>query len=61
MKICIRMKEFKISDLLNRLLREFLGLPLAMILMIFFCDVNTTLLLHELLQKIIPYFILERK
>jgi hypothetical protein len=53
--------KVKISDLINRLLHEFLGLPLAIILIIFFCNVNIFLLLHELPQKIIPYFIREWK
>jgi hypothetical protein len=47
------------SNLLNRLPHEFLGLTLAIITMIFFCDVNIFLLLLQLLQKIIPYFIIQ--
>jgi hypothetical protein len=51
--------KVKISNLLNSLLHEFLGLTLAIILMIFFCNVNIFLLLHELPQKIILFFIIE--
>jgi hypothetical protein len=41
------------------LVHEFLGLTPAIILIIFFWDVNIFLLLHELPQKIIPYFIID--
>jgi hypothetical protein len=41
----------RISNLLNRLLHKFLGLTLAINLTIFFCKVNTFLLLHELPPK----------
>jgi hypothetical protein len=51
----------KISDLLNRLSDEFLGLIPAINLTIFFCKVNIFLLLDELPHKIVPYFITERK
>jgi hypothetical protein len=52
-------EKAKISNLLKRLLYKFLGLTPAIILMIFFCNVNIFLLLHELPQKVIPYFIIE--
>jgi len=45
----------RISNLLNRLLHEFLDLTPAINLIIFFCNV----LLDELLPRIIPYFIVE--
>jgi hypothetical protein len=45
----------KISNLLNRLVHESLGLTLAKILIIFFFNVNTFLLLHKLPQNIIPH------
>jgi hypothetical protein len=41
----------RISDLLNRLLHEFLGLTPAINLTIFFCKVNVFLLFDELPQK----------
>jgi hypothetical protein len=43
----------KISTLLNRLVHEFLALTPARILMIFFCNINIFLQLHDLPQKII--------
>jgi hypothetical protein len=46
----------KISNHLGRLLHEFIGLALAIILIVFFCKVNIILLLDELPQKIISYF-----
>jgi hypothetical protein len=61
MRIYIHMEELRISNLLNWLLHEFLGLTPAINLKIFFCKVNIFLLLDKLLQKIIPYFIMEWK
>jgi hypothetical protein len=49
----------KISDLLRRLLHEFLGLTPAINLTIFFCKVNIFLLSDELPQKIIPHLTVE--
>jgi hypothetical protein len=46
-------RTVKISNLLNRLLHEILGFTLSVVLWIFFCGVNTCLLLCELPQKII--------
>jgi hypothetical protein len=51
--------KVKISNLLNKLLHEFLGFTLAVILKFFFCNVNIFLLLYELPQKINPYFIIK--
>jgi hypothetical protein len=51
----------KMSKLMNRFLHEFLDLTLAIILTVLFCKVNIILLLGELPQKIIPYFIMELK
>jgi hypothetical protein len=50
-----------ISNLLNRLLHEFLALTPAINLIIFFWEMNIFLLLEELLQNNIPYFIVEWK
>jgi hypothetical protein len=54
-------KIIKIFNLLNSFLREFPGLTLTIILMIYSCNIKTFLLLHELPQKIIPCFIIEWK
>jgi multidrug efflux pump subunit AcrB len=51
----------KISHFLNRLLRGVLRHAPTIILMIFFCNLNIVLLLEELPQKIILYFIIEWK
>jgi hypothetical protein len=51
----------KICNLLNRSLQELWDLTPIMILTVFLCNVNTFLLLDELPQKIIPYFIKEWK
>jgi hypothetical protein len=56
MKICLHMEE-----LLNRPLHEFLSLTPVMILIILFCSVNIFLLLDELPQTTIQYFIIEQK
>jgi hypothetical protein len=45
----------KITSFLCRLLYEFLGLASAVILLIFFCEVNILLLLDELPPKITKY------
>jgi hypothetical protein len=47
------------SDLLNRLLHEFVGLVPSICLTLFFFKVNINLLSDELPRKIIPYFIME--
>jgi hypothetical protein len=49
----------KISNFLNKRLHGVLGCAPAIILMIFFSKVNIFLLLEQLPQKIIPYFITE--
>jgi len=51
----------KIFELINSLLHEVLGLTPDIILIFLFCKVNIILLLGELSQKIIPYFIMEYK
>jgi hypothetical protein len=51
----------KICNLLNNSLQELWDFIPIMILTIFFCCVNTFLLLAELPQKIIPYFVKEWK
>jgi hypothetical protein len=49
----------KMFSFLNKLLHEFRGLVPAIILIIFFCKLNILLLLDELPQKIIRYFIIQ--
>jgi hypothetical protein len=51
----------KISNLKNRFLHEFLDLTTGIILTVLFCKINIILLVGELPQKIIPYFIMEWK
>jgi hypothetical protein len=58
MKMCIYVEEVRLL-ILHTLLPEFLDLTPAMILRIIFCNINIVLLLDELTQKIIPYFIVE--
>jgi hypothetical protein len=48
----------KISNFLSRLLHEVLSHATTIILTVFFCKINTFLLLEELPQEIVPYFIL---
>jgi hypothetical protein len=48
-----------ISNLINRLLHEFLGLVPAIIPTILFCKANAILLLDELPPKMITCFIME--
>jgi hypothetical protein len=52
MKVCIHMEERKISNLVNRLQHEFLGLASPIILRVLFCKVNVILLLNELPSKL---------
>jgi len=49
------------SNCLNRLLNEVLGFAPSIILTSFFCNMKIFPLLEELLQKIIPYLIMEWK
>jgi hypothetical protein len=49
----------KMSNFLNILVHEVLGCAPAIILTICYCKVKIFLLLEELPQKIIPYFIME--
>jgi hypothetical protein len=51
----------KISNFMNRFLHAFLDFTPAIILTTLFCKVNIILMLGELSQKIIPYFIMEWK
>jgi uncharacterized protein YbcI len=51
----------KIFELINSFMHEVLGLTPAIILTVLFCKVNIILLLGELSQKNIPYFIMEWK
>jgi hypothetical protein len=51
----------KICNVMNGFLDEFLDLTPAIILTVLFCKVNIILLLRELPQKIIPYFVMEWK
>jgi hypothetical protein len=59
MKIYVHMEWVKFS--LKRLVHEFLGLTLAIIVMIFFCNVNIFLLLFDLPQKFMQNYIIEWK
>jgi len=59
MKLYYGMELVKISSCLNRLLQEVLGCAPAISATVFLCKVKIFPLFEEVLQKIIPYFIIE--